>query len=72
MMTAASSTVVQIDVYFDLICPWCWIGKTNLDAAVQLFSKHHPEVELQVHLRSVQLSPQVPQQGWSYQAFYED
>ena len=70
-MTAAFSTVVQIDVYFDLICPWCWIGKTNLEAAGQLLTKHHPEVELQVRWHSVQLMPQVPPQGWPYQAFYK-
>jgi len=32
-MPETASTTVQIDVWFDLICPWCWIGKTHLDTA---------------------------------------
>jgi predicted DsbA family dithiol-disulfide isomerase len=25
---------ILIEVYFDFICPWCLIGKRNLDTAV--------------------------------------
>jgi predicted DsbA family dithiol-disulfide isomerase len=62
---------VQIDVYFDLICPWCWIGKTHLDTARRLLAERQPGVQVQLRWHSVQLIPQVPPQGWPYQAFYE-
>jgi len=70
-MPIAPSTSVQIDVYFDLICPWCWIGKTHLDTARRMLTEHQPDVPLEVRWHSVQLIPQVPPQGWPYQAFYE-
>lgn len=70
-MPVTPSNPVQIDVYFDLICPWCWIGKTHLDTARRLLAKHQPGVQVQMHWHSVQLIPQVPPQGWPYQAFYE-
>ena len=70
-MAETTSTPVQIDVYFDLICPWCWIGKTHLDTARRQLAQWHPEVQVQLRWHSVQLIPQVPPQGWPYQAFYE-
>lgn len=70
-MSVAPGTPVQIDVYFDLICPWCWIGKMHLDTARRMLAELQPGVQLQVRWHSVQLIPQTPPQGWPYQAFYE-
>ncbi|MBS2014062.1 MAG: DsbA family oxidoreductase [Deltaproteobacteria bacterium] len=25
---------MKIDVWYDVVCPWCWLGKARLDAAV--------------------------------------
>ena len=62
---------VQVDVHFDLICPWCWIGKRHLDTARQRLAAMAPGMRVDVHWHSVQLIPDVPPQGWPYQAFYE-
>lgn len=70
-MPASPSTVVQVDVCFDLICPWCWIGKTHLGTARRLLAERLPGVQVQLRWHPVQLIPQVPPQGWPYQAFYE-
>ncbi len=70
-MSVVSSAPVLVDVYFDLICPWCWIGKTHLDTARRQLAERQPDVQVQVRWHSVQLIPQTPPQGWPYQAFYE-
>lgn len=70
-MSAVPVATVQVDVYFDLICPWCWIGKTHLETARRLLAEHQPGVQVRLCWHSVQLIPQVPPQGWPYQAFYE-
>jgi predicted DsbA family dithiol-disulfide isomerase len=70
-MSAVPDASVQVDVYFDLICPWCWIGKTHLDTACRQLAERQPDVRVQLRWHSVQLIPQVPPQGWPYQAFYE-
>lgn len=70
-MPVKPTTTVQVDVYFDLICPWCWIGKTHLDMARRLLAERQPGVQVQLRWHSVQLIPQTPPQGWPYQAFYE-
>ncbi|MFC7743313.1 DsbA family protein [Nocardiopsis composta] len=31
---ASTSTVTTVDVWLDIVCPWCWIGTRNLAAAL--------------------------------------
>ena len=62
---------LQIDVWLDLICPWCWIGKSLLGQARRRLAESDPEVQVQTRWRSVQLIPQVPPEGWPYKVFYE-
>lgn len=61
---------VTVDVYFDLICPWCLIGKRNLDRALAQFAHIVPGVAVQLRWHSVQLIPNVPQDGVDYKEFY--
>jgi predicted DsbA family dithiol-disulfide isomerase len=48
---------VRIDIWSDLVCPWCYIGKRRLEHALKDFSGAG-EVEI-VH-RSFQLNPAAP------------
>ena len=51
---------VRIEVWSDVVCPWCYIGKRRLAAALARFP-HRDEVE--VVWRSFQLDPSVPEGG---------
>jgi predicted DsbA family dithiol-disulfide isomerase len=48
---------MRIDVWSDLVCPWCYIGKRRFEHALSGFA-HRDEVEV-VH-RSFQLNPSAP------------
>jgi predicted DsbA family dithiol-disulfide isomerase len=48
---------VKIEVWSDVVCPWCYIGKGRLDRALREF-EHAAEVE--VIWRSYQLNPDMP------------
>jgi predicted DsbA family dithiol-disulfide isomerase len=62
---------LRIDVHFDLICPWCLIGKRHLATAVQQFRRLRPEVAVDIAWQSHELLPDTPLEGLPYQAFYE-
>jgi predicted DsbA family dithiol-disulfide isomerase len=47
---------MQVEVWSDVVCPWCYIGKRRLEAALERFA-HRDEVE--VVWRSFQLDPGV-------------
>ena len=40
---------MRIDVWSDLVCPWCWIGRHRLERALELLGADVPEVELHWH-----------------------
>src|SRR5690242_340062 len=48
---------VQIEIWSDVVCPWCYIGKRRLERALGEF-EHADEVE--VTWRSFQLNPDAP------------
>lgn len=48
---------MKVDVWSDVVCPWCFVGLANLDAALGQFS-HAGEVEVLLH--SFQLEPNAP------------
>ena len=49
---------MQIEVWSDVVCPWCYIGKRRLETALAQFP-HRDDVE--VVWRSFQLDPTVPE-----------
>jgi predicted DsbA family dithiol-disulfide isomerase len=65
-----SNASLTVDVHFDFVCPWCLIGKRNLDAAVSRFASLRPELSVKVRWHSHQLLPDMPAAGVPYQAFY--
>jgi predicted DsbA family dithiol-disulfide isomerase len=55
--SSAATTTVQIDIWSDIACPWCYPGKRRFAAALELFP-HRDRVE--VVWRSYELSPDTP------------
>ena len=68
--TAAENASMTVDVHFDFVCPWCLIGKRNLDAALSRLASLRPDVSVKVRWHSHQLLPDIPVGGVPYQAFY--
>jgi predicted DsbA family dithiol-disulfide isomerase len=48
---------VKIEIWSDVVCPWCYIGKRRLEDALRDF-EHADEVE--ITWRSFQLNPETP------------
>ncbi|MEU6718925.1 DsbA family oxidoreductase [Nonomuraea sp. NPDC046802] len=51
---------LTIDVWSDVVCPWCFIGKRRLDTALAAF-EHRDTVT--VRFRSFQLDPNAPRES---------
>lgn len=58
---------VKIDIMSDPICPWCFIGKTYLDRALEAHP-HHPFV---IEWHPFQLNPDMPPEGMDRRAYLE-
>lgn len=61
---------LRIDAFFDFICPWCLIGKRQLEIALAQFRTSHPDVALELAWHGVQLLPHLPAEGVPFVEFY--
>jgi predicted DsbA family dithiol-disulfide isomerase len=56
---------ISVDIVADLVCPWCWLGKRNWDAAVAAA----PEVTVETIWRPYQLDPTLAREGKPYRDY---
>ena len=59
--------MVKLDIISDPICPWCYIGKANLDAALAQFPDHPFTIEW----HPFQLNPEMPAGGMDRKTYLE-
>ena len=58
---------VHIDVISDVVCPWCYIGKHRLEAALALT----PDIAVDVNWRPYFLNDWIPREGIDRQTYLE-
>ncbi len=54
---------ITVDVVSDVVCPWCYIGKRQLESALDLWSRSHPDAPVEVAWHAFQLAPEIPLEG---------
>jgi predicted DsbA family dithiol-disulfide isomerase len=52
---------LRIDIVSDAICPWCYIGKRQLERALETLSQEG--LHFSVHWNPFQLNPDMPKEG---------
>ena len=51
---------IKLDIWSDIACPWCYIGKRKLEAAIEQFHVKQPSVIFDVEYHSYLLNPEMP------------
>lgn len=59
--------MVRIDLFSDVICPWCFIGKRRLEKAIAA----RPDQTVDIQWRAFQLNPDMPRDGMLRQHYVE-
>jgi predicted DsbA family dithiol-disulfide isomerase len=59
---------IRLDIFSDPICPWCYVGKANLDRALEA-AADHPFI---VQWHPFQLNPDMPDEGVAKRAWLEE
>ena len=54
---------MRIDIWSDVICPFCWIGKRHLETALEAFRVRNPDNPVEVVWRAYELDPAAPRNG---------
>ena len=55
--------MTKIEIFSDVVCPWCYIGKRNLENALQILNEKDEQFESTLNWRSFQLNPQLKEEG---------
>ncbi len=58
---------MDIDIFSETICPWCFIGKRRLERALA----ERPQPDLTIHWRAFQLNPDMPAGGMDRSQYLE-
>ncbi|SNS70706.1 DsbA family oxidoreductase [Rhodococcoides kyotonense] len=56
-MTSTELEALQVEIWSDIACPWCFIGKARFAVALEQFDRRD---RVEVIWRSYQLSPETP------------
>ena len=59
--------MIHLDIFSDPICPWCYIGKANLDRALEARADHPFEIEW----HPFQLNPDMVPEGVDRRSYLE-
>jgi predicted DsbA family dithiol-disulfide isomerase len=62
---------LTVDVVSDIVCPWCFIGKHRLEAALAELHDDNPGQQVRVQWLPFFLDPNTPEEGEPYRAFLE-
>ncbi len=60
--------MIKLDILSDPICPWCYIGKANLDRALEA----HPDHPFEIEWHPFQLNPDMPSEGMDRRTYLEN
>ena len=63
-----TKSAVRLDIFIDLVCPWCHVGKANLDRALA----DHPEHPFVIQWHPFQLNPEMVAGGVDKRAYLAD
>lgn len=62
---------LTIDVVSDVVCPWCYIGKRRLEAALARLKETEPDLPVDVRWHPFQLNPDLPREGVDRRGYLE-
>ena len=67
----ALDSPLTIDVVSDVVCPWCYIGKRRLEAALATLRAAEPDLAVAVRWHPYELNPDLPADGVDRRAYLE-
>jgi predicted DsbA family dithiol-disulfide isomerase len=57
---------MTVDIFADVVCPWCWLGKRRLERAAAL----RPDLHIEPRWHAYQLDPSIPAGGLPRREYY--
>jgi len=66
---SVNDPVICVDVISDTMCPWCFVGKRNMEQAVSQFKQKSPATSFKITWLPFFLNPHIPNEGVTLQNY---
>ncbi|RVW39244.1 hypothetical protein CK203_085083 [Vitis vinifera] len=67
--SSTGKKLIQIDISSDTVCPWCFVGKRNLDKAI---ASSQDQFDFELRWHPFFLNPSAPKEGINKIEFYKN
>lgn len=67
MITKTEAPKLTIDIVSDVVCPWCYVGKRRLEAALAELGS--PD-DIEINWHPFQLDPTIPEEGMDRRKYF--
>ena len=64
--------MIRLDIFSDPVCPWCYIGKANLDRALARAGSGAGDNPFEIEWHPFQLNPDMPRQGADRRSWFAE
>lgn len=68
--TMAPDLTIKIQTFSDTVCPWSYIGKKNLDKAMDTYKQAHPEVNFEMAWNPFYLNPEAKVSAYKRKGYF--
>lgn len=55
------SETIRVDIWSDIACPWCYLGKHRFEEGIAAFRRQNPDVDVEIEGHSYELAPDTPE-----------
>jgi hypothetical protein len=65
--------LIRLEIYMDLLCPWCFIEKHSLESLMQRYTEEHPDVRFEATWKPYYIAPTMAKRMsllFSFSSFY--
>ena len=62
---------LTVEIWSDVVCPWCYIGKRKLETALTRLRSAEPELQVTVRWHPFELNPDLPPEGIERSTYLE-
>ncbi|KAL6874986.1 thioredoxin-like protein [Trichoderma novae-zelandiae] len=67
----AGRGVIRLEIYMDLLCPWCFVGKHSLEALMRRYVEEHPDVRFEVTWKPYYIAPTMAKHNVDKRSIYD-
>ncbi|KAM0252866.1 hypothetical protein ACHAQJ_007496 [Trichoderma viride] len=63
--------LIRLEIYVDLLCPWCFIEKHSLESLMKRYAEEHPDVRFEATWKPYYIAPTMAKHGVEKRSIYE-